>query len=178
MRKILLLILIASGAFSISAQTSSAKYFIGAFNPLLESESVWKDGLNRINDDGVIIFLITNKTLQYKIALNHFSYLNKPTDPVVLDMPIAQLENLENVIPATDLLNFEDADSAYKWMVELFSVSVKEIALYNEVRTKIYVIDTNRFYKSDPALEEPDMMKVVEVRVWPEDIPDHILNPL
>ena len=93
-------------------------------------------------------------------------------------MPIAQLENLNNVVPATDLLNFEDVDSAYKWMTEVFSTSVKEIALYNEVRTKIYVIDTNKFYKSDPALEEPDMMKVVEVRVWPEDIPDHILNPL
>lgn len=124
------------------------------------------------------MFFASNRAKNYTIILNHFSYLNKPTDPVVLDMPIAQLENLENVAPATDLLNFEDADSAYKWMVELFSVSVKEIALYNEVRTKIYVIDTNRFYKSDPALEEPDMMKVVEVRVWPEDIPDHILNPL
>jgi hypothetical protein len=171
------LILIASIAFSVRAQNSSAKYFVGAFRESLGSESIHEEGLSVYNNES-ILFFASNRVKNYTIILNHFSYLNKPTDPVVLDMPIAQLENLENVAPATDLLNFEDADSAYKWMVELFSVSVKEIALYNEVRTKIYVIDTNRFYKSDPALEEPDMMKVVEVRVWPEDIPDHILNPL
>jgi hypothetical protein len=177
MRKILLLILIASIAFSVRAQNSSAKYFVGAFRESLGSESIHEEGLSVYNNES-ILFFASNRAKNYTIILNHFSYLNKPTDPVVLDIPIAELENLENVAPATDLLNFEDADSAYKWMVELFSVSVKEIALYNEVRTKIYVIDTNKFYKSDPALEEPDMMKVVEVRVWPEDIPDHILNPL
>ena len=171
------MILFASIAFSVRAQNSSAKYFVGAFRESLGSESIHEEGLSVYNNES-ILFFASNRAKNYTIILNHFSYLNKPTDPVVLDMPIAQLENLENVAPATDLLNFEDADSAYKWMVELFSVSVKEIALYNEVRTKIYVIDTNRFYKSDPALEEPDMMKVVEVRVWPEDIPDHILNPL
>ena len=177
MRKILLLILFASIAFSVRAQNSSAKYFVGAFRESLGSESIHEEGLSVYNNES-ILFFASNRAKNYTIILNHFSYLNKPTDPVVLDMPIAELENLENVAPATDLLNFEDADSAYKWMTEVFSTSVKEIALYNEVRTKIYVIDTNRFYKSDPALEEPDMMKVVEVRVWPEDIPDHILNPL
>ncbi len=171
------MILIASIAFSVRAQNSSAKYFVGAFRESLGSESIHEEGLSVYNNES-ILFFASNRAKNYTIILNHFSYLNKPTDPVVLDIPIAELENLENVAPATDLLNFEDADSAYKWMVELFSVSVKEIALYNEVRTKIYVIDTNKFYKSDPALEEPDMMKVVEVRVWPEDIPDHILNPL
>lgn len=171
------MILFASIAFSVRAQNSSAKYFVGAFRESLGSESIHEEGLSVYNNES-ILFFASNRAKNYTIILNHFSYLNKPTDPVVLDMPIAELENLENVAPATDLLNFEDADSAYKWMTEVFSTSVKEIALYNEVRTKIYVIDTNRFYKSDPALEEPDMMKVVEVRVWPEDIPDHILNPL
>ena len=110
--------------------------------------------------------------------MSHYSYLNKATDPVVLDMPIAELDNLKNVAPATELLNFENADSAYRWMVEVFSAHLKELVEYNEVRSKIFIIDTNKFYKSNPELEEPDMMKVVEVRVWPEDIPDHILNTL
>lgn len=144
---------------------------------MLDTTPIKTEGLNVYSGKGTIFYATRNER-NYTITLCHYSYPKKPTDPVVLDMPIAQLENLEDVAPATDLLNFEDADSAYKWMVELFSVSVKEIALYNEVRTKIYVIDTNRFYKSDPALEEPDMMKVVEVRVWSDDIPDHILNPL
>ena len=144
---------------------------------MLDTTPIKTEGLNVYSGKGTIFYATRNER-NYTITLSHYSYPKKPTDPVVLDMPIAELENLNNVVPATDLLNFEDADSAYKWMTEVFSTSVKEIALYNEVRTKIYVIDTNKFYKSDPALEEPDMMKVVEVRVWDMDIPDHILNPL
>ena len=144
---------------------------------MLDSTSIQNEGLNVYNRKGISYYATRNER-NYTIILNHYSHLKRATDPVVLDMPIAELENLENVVPATELLNFKDADSAYKWMTEVFSTSVKEIALYNEVRTKIYVIDTNMFYKSDPALEEPDMMKVVEVRVWDMDIPDHILNPL
>ena len=177
MKKLAALLYLASIVFYATAQDITTKYFIGEFNPMLDTTPIKTEGLNVYSGKGTIFYATRNER-NYTITLSHYSYPKKPTDPVVLDMPIAQLENLENVVPATDLLNFEDADSAYKWMTEVFSTSVKEIALYNEVRTKIYVIDTNKFYKSDPALEEPDMMKVVEVRVWPEDIPDHILNPL
>ncbi len=177
MKKLAALLYLASIVFYATAQDITTKYFIGEFNPMLDTTPIKTEGLNVYSGKGTIFYATRNER-NYTITLSHYSYPNKPTDPVVLDMPIAELENLNNVVPATDLLNFEDADSAYKWMVELFSTSVKEIALYNEVRTKIYVIDTNRFYKSDPALEEPDMMKVVEVRVWSDDIPDHILNPL
>ena len=176
-RILTILALIASIAFSVRAQNSSAKYFVGAFRESLGSESIHEEGLSVYNNES-ILFFASNRAKNYTIILNHFSYLNKPTDPVVLDIPIAELENLENIIPATELLNFEDADSAYNWMFEAFMTNCKEMNNYNEIRTKMYVIDTNRFYKSDPALEEPDMMKVVEVRVWSEDIPDHILNPL
>ena len=123
-------------------------------------------------------FFITNRVLQYRIAFNHFSHLKKSTDPIVLDMPIAKLENMDNIVSATELLNFKDADSAYNWMADIFSAQIAELNHHNEVRTKIYVIDTNKFYKSNPALEEPDMMKVIEVRIWAEDIPDHILNTM
>ena len=177
MKKLAALLYLASIVFYATAQDITTKYFIGEFNPMLDTTPIKTEGLNVYSGKGTIFYATRNER-NYTITLSHYSYPKKPTDPVVLDMPIAELENLENVVPATDLLNFEDADSAYKWMTEVFSTSVKEIALYNEVRTKIYVIDTNKFYKSDPALEEPDMMKVVEVRVWDIDIPDHILNPL
>ncbi len=177
MKKLAALLYLASIVFYATAQDITTKYFIGEFNPMLDTTPIKTEGLNVYSGKGTIFYATRNER-NYTITLSHYSYPKKPTDPVVLDMPIAELENLENVVPATDLLNFEDADSAYKWMTEVFSTSVKEIAMYNEVRTKIYVIDTNKFYKSDPALEEPDMMKVIEVRIWPEDIPDHILNPL
>lgn len=163
---------------SANAQSNSDRYFIGAFNHLSESQSIWEDGLNRIDNEDIAIFFITNRVLQYRIAFNHFSHLKKSTDPIVLDMPIAKLENMDNIVSATELLNFKDADSAYNWMADIFSAQIAELNHHNEVRTKIYVIDTNKFYKSNPALEEPDMMKVIEVRIWAEDIPDHILNTM
>ena len=84
----------------------------------------------------------------------------------MLDMAISSLENLDNLIQAEDLLKFKDSDSAYKWMLEQL-----------DNKTKLYIIDTNNFYKSDPTLTEPDRMKVFEVRISHQWIPDHILNP-
>ena len=179
MKKIILTVgLLIGSVLSANAQSNSDRYFIGAFNPLSESQSIWKDGLNRIDNEDIAIFFITNRVLQYRIAFNHFSHLKKSTDPIVLDMPIAKLENMDNIVSATELLNFKDADSAYNWMADIFPAQIAELNHHNEVRTKIYVIDTNKFYKSNPALEEPDMMKVIEVRIWAEDIPDHILNTM
>ena len=96
----------------------------------------------------------------------YYDYIDRANNPVMLDMAISSLENLDNIIQAEDLLKFKDSDSAYKWMLE---------QLNN--KTKLYIIDTNNFYKSDPTLTEPDRMKVFEVRVFYEWIPDHILNP-
>ena len=133
---------------------------------MLDSTSIQNEGLNVYNGKG-ISFYATRNERNYTIILNHYSHLNRATDPVVLDMPIAELENLENVVPATELLNFKDADSAYKWMLDIF-----------KSETKIFIIDSNKYYKSDPSLDVPDMMKAIEVRVWEFDIPDHILNTL
>lgn len=176
MRRIILFAIVANFAIVVSAQTVSNKYFVGAFSELSQTDTVWKEGLNRIDGES-IIFLITSGNPKYKIALNHFSYLNRPTDPVILDMPIAELEQFDEVVPAEQLLEFKDAESAYSWMMEAFTAVSREMYYYNEIRTKLYVIDTNKFYKSDPALDEPDMMKVVEVRIWDIDIPDDILAP-
>ena len=177
MKKIVTLIYLVCIVFCSNAQDVTSMYFIGAFSPMLDSTPIRTEGLNVYYEKG-ISFYATRNEYNYTITMSHYSYLKKATDPVVLDMPIAELDNLENVAPATELLNFENADSAYRWMVEVFSTHLKELVEYNEVRSKIFIIDTNKFYKSNPELEEPDMMKVVEVRVWPEDIPDHILNTL
>ena len=133
---------------------------------MLDSASIQNEGLNVYNRKGISYYATRNER-NYTIILNHYSHLKRATDPVVLDMPIAELENLENVVPATELLNFKDADSANKWMLDIL-----------KSETKIFIIDSNKYYKSDPSLEVPDMMKAIEVRVWEFDIPDHILNTL
>ena len=111
------------------------------------------------------MFLFTSVKSEYVIVLCHYVYDDRTDNPVVLDMAISSLENLDNIIQAEDLLKFKDSDSAYKWMLEQL-----------DNKTKLYIIDTNNFYKSDPTLTEPDRMKVFEVRVFYAWIPDHILN--
>ena len=156
---------------TITAQ--STRYLIGNFYVLQSGDNPFKmDGKHRYSEKNDIFFF-TNTTLNYTIELNHFTHRN----PEILDLPISELETLDEVIPAEDLLKFENADNAYKWMLDIARACSKELYHYGEIRTKLYVIDTNDYYKSDPALDAPDRMKVVEVRVDYQDIPDYILNP-
>lgn len=174
MRKLAILICFVNIILCTSAQSSTTKYFIGAFNPMTGSESIRKEGLNVYSGHG-ISFYATNNENKYTIVLRHILQLGGPNAPVILNMPIAALERLDEVIPAEELLKFSNSDSAYNWMLEAFTVINKEMYDYEEIRTKLYVIDTNKFYKSDPSLDKPDMMKVIEVRVTHEDIPKDIL---
>lgn len=142
-------------------------YIVGQFNVFASTDKPLKtEGVNRfgVKED---TFFFTNLERDYIIELDHLLYENGTNNPVVLDLPIAELENLENIIKAEDLLKFETAGKAYSWMLDMLKNNVK-----------IYIIDINDYYKSDPALEKPDRMKVIEVRISYQSIPDHILNPV
>lgn len=99
----------------------------------------------------------------YMIEFHHVNFKKNSTDLEVFTLPISALNNLETVIEAEELMQFETADMAYNWMIN-----------HLENKTKLYIIDRREFYKSDPDLAAPNMMKVVEVEIWYEDIPDHI----
>ena len=161
-----LLIFVCSILSLYASAQGPTTYLIGKFNKLsgFDNSFVNKvEGVHRLDSD---MFLFSSAKSDYVIDLYHFVYNDRTDNPVVLDMAISSLENLDNIIQAEDLLKFKDSDSAYKWMLEQL-----------DNKTKLYIIDTNNFYKSDPTLTEPDRMKVIEVRVLYESIPDHILNP-
>ena len=146
----------------VSAQIST-KYIVGDFNEIGNYKNPYKtDGVHRFGFTPSDMLFITNVAKNYTITFNHFEHRKLE----LLDLPIAELENLNEIIYAEELLKFETADDAYNWMLN---------TLKNEV--KIYVIDTNKFYKSNDAINATDRMKVIEVVIDYEDIPDHILNP-
>lgn len=146
---------------SISAQTT--KYFIGNFYVLQNGDNPFKrNGIHRY-DKKSDIFFFTNTTIGYSIELNHFDHRN----PEVLDIPISELEDFDDIIWAEELLKFESADDAYRWMLEIL-----------KSEAKLYIIDSNKFYKSDETLPKSDMMKVLEVHISYEDLPDHIVSSL
>ena len=147
----------------VSAQIST-KYIVGDFNEIGNYKNPYKtNGVHRFGFTQSDMLFITNIAKNYTITFNHFEHRKLE----LLDLPIAELENLNEIIYAEALLKFETADDAYKWMLN---------TLKNEV--KIYVINTNKFYKSNDAINAPDRMKVIEVAIDYEDIPDHILNTL
>lgn len=162
-----LLIILICAIFSITISAQEAMYITGTFRIFANNECPFKvNGLNRTGttDD---IFFFTNLERDYSIELDHLLYENSTNNPVIINLPIAELDKLENVIKADDLLKFETSDDAYRWMLTT-----------KKSRVKVYIIDSNDFYKSDQSLDAPDMMKLIEVRISYMSIPDHILNPL
>lgn len=146
----------------VSAQIST-KYIVGDFNEIGNYKNPYKtDGVHRFGFTPSDMLFITNVAKNYTITFNHFEHRKLE----LLDLPIADLENLNEIIYTEELLKFETADDAYNWMLNTLKSDVK-----------IYIIDTNQFYKSEPTLEEPDRIKVLEVCITYDDIPDHILNP-
>ena len=173
MKKLALLIFIALLSNEVIYAQSNSLYILGTPNICPDDEIGVYDGFGKkcfvsklIGAYPVTIYLFGSKNINYEITLMHYNFTEKTDNPVMLDMAISSLENLDNLIQAEELLKFKDSDSAYKWMLEQL-----------DNKTKLYIIDTNNFYKSDPTLTEPDRMKVFEVRVFYEWIPDHILNP-
>ncbi|MBQ5353442.1 MAG: hypothetical protein IIU64_03350, partial [Alistipes sp.] len=93
-------------SLSASAQTAT-KYILGRFNSLEEYDNPFKiNGIHIDNYKNSIFVFLTNTTVDYSIELNHFGHRN----PEVLDMPICELENLDNIVLAEELLKFKTAD--------------------------------------------------------------------
>lgn len=44
------------------------------------------------------------------------------------------------------------------------------------IHSRIWIIDRNDFYKSSPKKKDPDMMKIIQVQMLFEMIPERILN--
>ncbi len=126
------------------------------FGRLLAAEDYLTKGVSRH-------YMFGTTERDYMIEFNHVNFKDSSVDLEILSLPISALHNLETVIEAEELMQFATADMAYNWMLN-----------HLENRTKLYIIDRREFYKSDPDLAAPNMMKVVEVKIWYEDIPDHI----
>ena len=166
MKRITFLVFISCLLYSYNAVANSI-YIVGSFNIFADTDKPLKtEGLNRYGAEEETFFF-TNLERDYSIELDHLLYENSTNNPVIIDLPIAELDKLETVIKADDLLKFETSDDAYRWMLTT-----------KKSRVKVYIIDSNDFYKSDQSLDAPDMMKLIEVRISYLSIPDHILNPL
>lgn len=162
MMKRLFVILICA-LFSIVVSAQEPIYIIGKFTRIAYEENPRKmDGLYRFGRS-CGIFYCTNMAVNYTLEFSFWKDKHPSKRLAILDVPIAELEHYKHIIMAEDLLKFKSIKEAYDVMWDL---------CYKCWPNKIYFIDSSECYKSDPDLDEPDMMKVIQVMIYPEDIPE------
>lgn len=113
-----------------------------------------------------ISYSLGSKNKNYELELNHvnFSKQTKP-DLVILDIYIHQMQSFNTtIIDIDEFIASKSREEIYRWALE-------------NINNNIWIIDRRDFYKSNPKLKEPDMMKIVQCEIWIENIPDDILNP-
>lgn len=171
MKKVITILLL-SVFFNTALAQTNAIYITGSVSicpddhmGIFEGFSKVESDLSQFNIKNSKVYYIGNIEKSYEITLLHYIDLDSEYNLTTIDMPITALAELDKVISVEELMNFKDADTAYNWMLDTL-----------ENKVKIYIIDSNEYYKSDTSLAKPDRMKVVEVKISYHCIPEHILN--
>ncbi len=148
--------------FLIGTTTDFPKDFAGIFDGFIRVDGNKK----KFNKDNPITFHIGNSNAGYEVMLQHFNYYNKERpDLYVEDIRIADLKS--EVYPSVEIINIDEFFAGktkmevWRWM------------LYHHLsKTYIWVVDYNSAYKSSEKLSEPDMIKVVQVKIFVDNIPE------
>lgn len=157
-------------AYNLNAQSNNDIYIIGTSVTASGSDRGIKDGFRkyvptkRPTDFMYIIGSISN---DYYVWLDHASLNNVSESKEIMQvvsLPLSQLSSF-NVIDIDEFIRTKTRAQVWAWMMA------------NDGK-KIWVIDRNDFYKSSPSLPANDRMKLIETRVWLDNIPDNVLNPL
>ena len=135
------------------------------------------DGFTRVDKkkgwldkDDPISFTIGIPPIKYKIVLYHFnSYNSNRPDLLVSDVKISDLTT--DTFPNAEIINVDEyfvnktKEEVWRWML-----------YHYKNRTKVWVADYSSAYKSSDSLPEPDMIKVVQVRIFVWTIPESFRN--
>lgn len=175
MKQILLCIFLFMQILNVNAQVSSDIIFIGTSFEIPGTNKGILDGFGKFTPpqykytkENTTMYYFGSSSKDYKLILNHVNYKNqtKP-DLVILDVYIHQMNSFNTtIIDIDEFIASKNREEIYRWALERW-----------ENKDRIWIIDRRDFYKSNPKLKEPDMMKIVQCEIWIQDIPEDILNP-
>ena len=155
------------------SQTKQDIFLVGTSSVIPKGYVGIFDGFGRINvtkkrhdKDDPIAFHIGSLHAGYEVTLYHFNIYNTNIpDLYIEDIRIADLKS--DVYPTVEIINIDEFFAGktkmevWRWM------------LYHHLSgTNIWVVDYNSAYKSSEILSEPDMIKVVQVRIFVDTIPE------
>lgn len=171
MKKVLSVIVVMMQFFGINAQTSNDIYLIGTSLSIPESHTGIFNGFGKYvgkkesyTKTEVISFSIGSISKKYEMFLFHMNYVDsKEPDKVILDRPISDINNY-SVIDIDNFIASKSRAQVWQWMID------------NRDK-KVWIIDRNDYYKSSPSLLSKDRMKLIQVEIWLDNIPDNFLNP-
>ena len=122
------------------------------------------------NKDNPISFRVGFPNLGCEIIFYHWNYYNKNRpDLLVSDVKISDLT--AETYPNAQIINIDEyfvnktKEDIWRWML-----------YHYKNRTKVWVADYSSAYKSSDSLPEPDMIKVVQVRIFVWTIPESFRN--
>ncbi len=156
---------------NIDAQTQSEIIFIGTSVMIPESHTGIFDGFGKsythkkaYHSTNPIIFSFGSTAKNFNIKFFQFNYNDRPNrQPLqTIDYDIQQLKYI-NVIDIDDFIATKSYEEFYQFMRD-------------NIHSRIWIIDRNDFYKSSPKKKDPDMMKIIQVKMLFEMIPERILN--
>lgn len=146
--------------FLVGTTSYFPKDFAGIFDGFIRVDLKKK----KHHKDNPISFHVGDPDAAYEVMLQHFNYYNKEwADLQTIDVRISDL----NTFPAVEIINIDEffadkrKEEVWRWM------------LYHHLsKTNIWVVDYNSAYKSSKKLKEPDMIKVMQVRIFVGNIPE------
>ena len=140
--------------------------FVGIFDGFSRMDVLKKS----YHKDSPFIFWIGDYNAGYDFILRHYNYCNKNRpDLLVSDVKISDLTT--DTFPNAEIINIDEyfvnktKEEVWRWML-----------YHYKNRTKVWVADYSSAYKSSDSLPEPDMIKVVQVRIFVWTIPESFRN--
>ena len=165
MKKLLITLIFMTLIYNINGQTRLDIYVIGTSTAGSGSDVEIYDGFRKciyekssyVRADPMT-FTIGSIVKDYSIELNHTNYLkHTPAKIQIIDLPISELSKFD-VIDINEFIRTKTRDEVWEWTLE------------NRFK-KIWVIDRNDFYKSDPSLPANDRMKLIETEITMGSLP-------
>jgi len=126
-------------------------------------DGFWRSSSERTKNmlDEPINFRIGSKESNFCIWLYHYTFSDRKQNLAIVDLPISSLDAYDvDVIYIDEFFVDKAKEDVWRW------------ALDCSRNATMWILDRSLYYKSSEKLTEPDMMKLIQVKIQTGIIPE------